>query len=74
MAWYLVKPRDNFTFTLWHQKIHYHMHKNTSEDCIRNQLNAVHVLILCLFKIHLNIIFPSKPRSLKWPFPFGSYH
>jgi hypothetical protein len=46
-------------------KIHYCVHKNPPLDTVLSEMNAVHNLTICSFKIHFNIILSSTPRPLK---------
>jgi hypothetical protein len=50
---------------LWNPKIHYRVHK--TQDPILSQMNPIHILKPCFFKVHRNIILPSvlpSPSSL----------
>jgi hypothetical protein len=45
------------------------VHKSHPLKPFLSQLNPVHYLTLCFFKIHFNITLASTPSCLKWPPP-----
>jgi hypothetical protein len=55
---------------LWNPKIPYNVHKDTSLAPILSQMHSFHTFPPYFPKIHVNIIFPSKPRLSKWSLPF----
>lgn len=46
-------------------------HKSPPVDAIQHQLNQVHTLRSCFFKIHFNVILPSVLSFHKWCFHEG---
>jgi hypothetical protein len=48
---------------LWNQKVRYHVHKLPSLVLVPSQINPVHILQSCFFKIRFNIILPPTPKS-----------
>ena len=47
-------------------KIHYRTHRRPPPVSIQGQPNPVHIPTSHLLEIHLNIIYPSTPRSPQW--------
>jgi len=54
----------------WSRQVHYCVHNNLLLVPILSQINPVHALISCFFKIHSSVILPSTPRSSKWSLIF----
>jgi len=55
---------------LWNPKLQYCAHKSLSLIPILRQLNPVHNFPPYFPTVHSNIIFPPRPRSFEWSFPF----
>jgi hypothetical protein len=52
--------------------VHYHVHNNPLRVLIRSHTNAIKTHPIS--KIHINVILPSTPKSLKWPLSFRFPH
>lgn len=65
---HLVKK---FPALLLKPKIHYRVQQSPSLVPVLNQINPVHDLPFCVFKIQFNIILPPVYVSFEWIFPFG---
>jgi len=69
---YLLHGPESFSASeeipriLWSPKVHYLIHKCPPPVPVFSQINPVHAPTSHFLKIHPNIIFPSKPGSLKW--------
>jgi hypothetical protein len=48
---------------LWNPKVHYLVHKSPPPASILSPMNLIHIPKPCFPKIHLNVVFPSAPRS-----------
>jgi len=57
---------------LWKPKFYVRVLKRELSDFILCQVNTVHNLTLCIFKIHFNIIVVSTLRFAKWHLPYSS--
>jgi hypothetical protein len=55
---------------LCNQKVHYFVHKNLPVVPVLSQMYPVNNFPPYSLKIHSSIIFPSIPRTPKWPLPF----
>jgi hypothetical protein len=45
-------------------KVHYRVHESPSQHSDLSQMNPVHNLTTCFFKIYFNIILPSMSRGV----------
>jgi hypothetical protein len=54
--------------TLRNQEVHYRVHKSSTLVPILTQINSVHNLLPCSFKIHFNIILQPIPMPLHFYF------
>jgi hypothetical protein len=47
-----------------------HVPNTELPEPVLSQMNVANITIYCFLKVNFNIIFPSVPRSVKWPRPF----
>ena len=60
--------------TLWNLKTHYRVHNSLPPAPLLSQMNPAHAFLSHSFKIQLNIVLPSTPRSSTWHISFKFPH
>jgi hypothetical protein len=66
----MSSPSQETPHTVWTPKIDYYSDKSLTLASVLSQINTVHALLFCLFKIHFTIILPWMPRSSTWSLAF----
>jgi len=64
----------DFLRILWKLDVHRWIRRRPPPVLILRQIYLVRVSLSYVWKIHFNIILPSKPRSSKWSFPLRFSH
>ena len=62
--------RKESSWLVWYPTFHYTLHKSTLLHPILSQMNPIHALTSCSFKVYFNIIFPSTLNSSKMSLSF----
>jgi hypothetical protein len=60
------EARQEIPQIFWNPKVHYRVHNSPSRAPVLGQMNPVHALPSCFFKICFNIVFTSMHWSSKW--------